>query len=388
MRAARPLFSIGIAAVLAFSSGCGIGLQTVLGWHDHSTAKRSEPRPVAVTSVPRGAVVVRRDPDGKETTLGSAPLTDMHTLSVEQEVNRPATLGLWLGFGVETAAMLAAVATHRSSTTDSSGGSGDFTPTDSGGTSDFVTMLTGAFALAAITDLIVVLVHGAGTEEVLSRNVQGGAGEFAYTARISGLPDAQGVVRVPEQSAVELVLDRNASPPAQANQVATQAATQVATRKEPSTSGGNGGVRGDPSWVIAVMNVEDSNADNAARAIDRGLVRNLGDQIRVFVAQQGVHTIDRGAQERILREQIASMKKESYKTCYDDSCQVELGKALAASHILRTRITRFGARCVLNGELIDLRAEVTMAAASSQGTCEAEGFLNMGEEVARNLVRK
>ena len=56
--------------------------------------------------------------------------------------------------------------------------------------------------------------------------------------------------------------------------------------------------------------------------------------------------------------------------------------ALAATHILRSKITRFGSKCVLNGELIDLRSEVAVAAASSRGDCVAEGFLNMSEEVA------
>ena len=60
----------------------------------------------------------------------------------------------------------------------------------------------------------------------------------------------------------------------------------------------------------------------------------------------------------------------------------------AASHILRAQITRFGSLCVLNGELVDLRAEVATAAASSRGTCEEEGFLQMSEEVATILVKK
>lgn len=119
--------------------------------------------------------------------------------------------------------------------------------------------------------------------------------------------------------------------------------------------------------------VEDVNAQDGEQAIDRGLVKNLGDQLRVFIAQHGLRTIDRSAQDKALREQIKVMKSESYESCYADECQVELGKALAASPILRTRITRFGSRCVLNGELIDLKAEVTTAAASSQGACEAEG---------------
>src|SRR6185503_2553044 len=130
---------------------------------------------------------------------------------------------------------------------------------------------------------------------------------------------------------------------------------------------------------------EDINADLKDRAIDPSLVKNLGDQLRIFVAQRGVKTVDPGSQDRALKEQIGELKAESYNECYDDSCQIELGKALAASHILRSRITRFGSRCVLNAELFDLRREVTIAASSSRGDCEPEGFLRMSQEVANRL---
>ena len=136
-----------------------------------------------------------------------------------------------------------------------------------------------------------------------------------------------------------------------------------------------------PRWVIAVMDVQPPVS--AEEPLDPGLMRNIGDQLRIFMAQMGVQTIDRGAQDKAFRSQIDEVKE-----CYDDNCQIELGKALAASHILRAQITRFGRLCVLNGELVDLRSEVATAAASSRGDCEEEGFLRMSEEVASTLVKK
>ena len=137
------------------------------------------------------------------------------------------------------------------------------------------------------------------------------------------------------------------------------------------------------TWVIAVMDVE--QVTNSGKGVDSNTVRSLGDQLRIFMAQAGVRTIDRSSQEKAFKSQLQDMKSESYKDCYDDSCQIELGKALAASHILRSRIAQFGSKCVLNVELIDLRSEVTVKAASSRGVCEPEGFLGMSEEVAQTL---
>lgn len=137
-----------------------------------------------------------------------------------------------------------------------------------------------------------------------------------------------------------------------------------------------------PDWIIAIMEVEDVNAASRSKRIDPDLIRNIGDQLRIFIAERGVRTVDKSATERALQEVLQSVKQDSYRDCYADSCQIELGKALAASHILRTKITRFGSRCVLNAELIELRSEVAISAASSRGDCIAEGFLGMSEKVA------
>ena len=141
-----------------------------------------------------------------------------------------------------------------------------------------------------------------------------------------------------------------------------------------------------PDWIIAIMEVDDVNSASRTMAIDPGLVRNIGDQLRIFVAERGVRTIDKSATERALQDIMQSIKKDSYKKCYDDNCQIELGKVLAASHILRTKITRFGSRCVLNAELIELRSEVAVTAASARGGCGAEGFLGMSERVASSIT--
>jgi hypothetical protein len=356
-----------IVCLAIASSGCGVALQTAFGWSDVETRKLSQTKTVAVTSVPAGARIVRRGPDGSERELGTAPLSDGHDVQVEETVERSGTTGLWIGFAAElgTAGLVYALWPQESrlDATDNFDGTiredSDSSPPR---------VIAGLAVLGAIVDLIVALVHG-GSEKVSKRETLSGGGEYTYVGRIDGLSEAAMVVKVPEQTFAHLVFESTGVPPA--TPVETKPPAQIA----------------DASWVIAVMNVEDANADDRARAVDRSLVRNLGDQIRVFIAQQGVRTVDRGAQEKFLREQIKAMKSESYKSCYEEACQVELGKALAASHIMRTRITRFGGRCVLNGELIDLKAEVTMAAASAQGTCEAEGFLTMGEEVARNLLR-
>lgn len=139
---------------------------------------------------------------------------------------------------------------------------------------------------------------------------------------------------------------------------------------------------GQKDWVVAVMNVETSGKTG----FDKATLIALTDQIRVFLAERGAKVVDRSTQENALKGMVDEEKKKSYAACVDSSCQIPLGKALAASHILRSTIAKFGKACATNGELIDLRAEVTVAAGSARGDCEEEALLYAAESLAEQLI--
>jgi TolB-like protein len=144
----------------------------------------------------------------------------------------------------------------------------------------------------------------------------------------------------------------------------------------------------DSRMVIAVLDVRDLSAADTKLAIDGGLMVSITSQLRVQLAQRGARVVDKGTMDSTLKKLAQEMKTESYQACFDDSCQIELGKALAATHILRSEIARFGSKCVLNVELFDLRDEVTVGGSSSRGDCEPESFLRMSEEAAVGLDEK
>jgi hypothetical protein len=135
-------------------------------------------------------------------------------------------------------------------------------------------------------------------------------------------------------------------------------------------------------WVVAVMNVEASSKTG----FDKVTLLALSDQIRVYLAERGARVVDRSTQENALKGMVDEEKKKSYAACVDSSCQIPLGKALAASHILRSTIAKFGKACATNGELIDLKAEVTVAAGSARGDCEEEALLYAAESLAEQLI--
>ncbi len=67
---------------------------------------------------------------------------------------------------------------------------------------------------------------------------------------------------------------------------------------------------------------------------------------------------------------MAEKKKESYKQCYEKSCQIPLGQALSADSILRTTLTHIGGVYVVSAELVDLEKQAGMGAAVEE--CEGE----------------
>jgi hypothetical protein len=338
-------------------------LQTAVGWHDRETRTKSEDHLVRLTSKPEGVEVVRRAPDGKEVSLGVTPVVDRIPIQIEETIESPNFGALFIGAVLEGAGTVGLVMLGREAE-------------DAGKIAIFST--AGLFAYLTLQELVVALIHGGSSDSIVGRKQVGGSQNYLYAGRKAGLPDGLAIVRVPDQGKAELILDTKTT----VTQVEVPKKLEEQKKDEPAKEPAKSGFA---NAVVAVMNVEDINADLPDRAIDPSVLLNLGDQLRIFVAQRGVRTIDRGAQDQVLKEQISEVKKESYQECYDDSCQIELGKALAASHILRSRITRFGARCVLNAEVIDLRVEVTVTAASAQGDCEAEGFLAMSEAVANSL---
>lgn len=374
-----PSFSARSAALLMAlavgNSGCGILLQTAFGWSDERTERTSKTHNLQIDA-PEGAQVTRAQGGGEPESIGTGSFTDQ--LSYTQEVTRtePKTAGLWIGGGISFAAGVAmAVAATGSSSCDFD----DEFCFEDVGTS--VGLLTGGglFITAALTDFIVAAIHGLASDGVTGQRVIG-ENTYTYVAQKGGERYEQRAA-VPGTVQVRLLAGSTPAAP-----VVTSAPPPPPPPPATSGSGGFVPAAGNLNdYVIAVMDVEDVNK-GTRKGLDRGLVRNLGDQLRIFIAQRGARTVDRRAQEQAFREQLAQAKSESYKACYDDACQIELGKALAASHILRSRITRFGSRCVLNAELIDLRAEVTIKAASAQGGCEAEGFLTMSEDVARDVT--
>lgn len=104
---------------------------------------------------------------------------------------------------------------------------------------------------------------------------------------------------------------------------------------------------------LAVMTLEDRTGDLSGQLID-----DLSDYLRTQVARRGTFiVIDKSRQAEALKRVVGEARRESYKACYDEKCQIPLGQALSADTILRVKLTRIGSTYQLNAEIVDLAKE-------------------------------
>lgn len=138
--------------------------------------------------------------------------------------------------------------------------------------------------------------------------------------------------------------------------------------------------------VVAVFELEDATKLRRRRS-RRRLITSLTDYLRVKLAEGGrVKVVDESTQRAELRKLVRRQKKRSYRACVDASCQVPLGKALAADKILRSKLTRFGDRHVISVEIIDLATEASAGAATAKSDGSPEGMMGAIEAVAVDLI--
>jgi hypothetical protein len=130
--------------------------------------------------------------------------------------------------------------------------------------------------------------------------------------------------------------------------------------------------------VVAVFEVEDAREAASPRA-DGPASEYLSTKVAELA---GFHVVP-GDQ---IRTRLSETKAEGYRSCFDETCQIELGKAVAAQKSMATKLLRIGKVCALTSTLYDLRTETTEKAASTKTDCSEEGLLAGIDAIVRQLA--
>ncbi len=108
----------------------------------------------------------------------------------------------------------------------------------------------------------------------------------------------------------------------------------------------------------------------------------LSDYFAGLMASMGYSLVPRDE----LKAQLSKQKKASYEACYDQSCQIEVGKEVAASSVVATRVAQVGSQCILTSYLFELRTSATRAAATARSECSEDAMITAMESLAQQLT--
>ena len=130
--------------------------------------------------------------------------------------------------------------------------------------------------------------------------------------------------------------------------------------------------------IVAVFDTDDQGS-----GLDRTLLTRLTDYLATRLTEGGYRIIPRSQ----VKQRLLEAKKESYKECYDQGCQIELGRELAAQKTLATTILKIGGSCQLTSVLYDLKKSTTELAASAEAPCDEKELLGAVKQIAAKLSK-
>jgi hypothetical protein len=133
---------------------------------------------------------------------------------------------------------------------------------------------------------------------------------------------------------------------------------------------------GKPGAIIAVFDVQDASGQLGATSVDQ-----LTEYLAAQLAAGGLRVVPRAQ----LRARLIEEKKGSLRSCVDESCQIELGKAVAAQKTVATKILRVDRQCAITAMLYDLKTEATERAATVEVECSERALLGGLRQLAQKL---
>ncbi|HOX44519.1 MAG TPA: SUMF1/EgtB/PvdO family nonheme iron enzyme [Myxococcota bacterium] len=128
--------------------------------------------------------------------------------------------------------------------------------------------------------------------------------------------------------------------------------------------------------IVAVFDIEPRGVK-----LSKAVRDNLSDYLGGLLSVRGYQVVPRSQ----LRERLIAQKKASYKECYDQSCQVELGKELAADKSLSTRVFALGGKCRVVVTLYDLKRSASEGAGMAVDACDEPAIVRSLEKAVEQL---
>jgi hypothetical protein len=128
--------------------------------------------------------------------------------------------------------------------------------------------------------------------------------------------------------------------------------------------------------IVAVFDIEDSSKRFPKETLDQ-----LTEYLAAQMSDVGYRVVPRDQ----VRERLAQEKTEGFKACYDQSCQIELGKEVAAEKSLSTKLLRVGKKCAISSVMYDLRTATTERSAPVDTACDEDALMDAMKQIAQKM---
>jgi hypothetical protein len=144
-----------------------------------------------------------------------------------------------------------------------------------------------------------------------------------------------------------------------------------------ASSIGTRSARAEPTKAVAVFPIEDTSGK-----IDPQALKTIYDYLSARIGNLPGLSIIPSSE---VHARIEAQQAESYRACYDEACQIEIGKEVAASKAVSTKIAEVGGGCLISSYMYDLARAATDATASARAACDPGSLITAMDEIAKRL---
>ena len=128
--------------------------------------------------------------------------------------------------------------------------------------------------------------------------------------------------------------------------------------------------------VVAMFEMEDRGTKLGDQVFE-----NLLDYLAARLTEGGFQVVPPDQ----IRQRIKQQKAKSHQSCIDQSCQIEMGREVAAQKTFTTKILRIGNTCQITAVMYDLRKAATEMAATAGAKCNVDSLLTAVNQIAEKL---
>lgn len=135
--------------------------------------------------------------------------------------------------------------------------------------------------------------------------------------------------------------------------------------------------------ILAVMGIEDKTGK-----FERKDLEAATEYLSTSLITSGSYSVvEKGRQEAKKKQVVKDLKRETYDTCYDDKCRIELGRALAADTLLACSIIGIGKSCTLTCRMVPLEKEVANVAGLAEFDCGVDALVGAVKATVKGIDR-